>query len=264
MLHQLATFSIHWLSKLQQSWKKERSEVLGLLNHHNLYYSIEKNSGSDVVKIKNWNQSYRLRHATSDFITFKQVIIEEEYDWLMNMIKTVFKQDLTYIIDAGANIGLASSVFKRYFPDSAICALEPENENFKALNSNAEINNFNQFQAFKAGLWSKSCQLSVKKHFRDGRDWSFTVIENFNGDIQAYSVKGLAEKAGFPRVDLLKIDIEGSEFEVFKSAHSWKNMVKFIAVEVHEEFGHVQELSELLGNEFEYFKVNETYLFFRK
>ncbi len=264
MLHRIATTFIHLLSKLQKSWIKERSQALRLLEHHKLSYQIESGTNEDCIYIKKYKQSFILRHESSDFITFTQVIIGEEYDWLMNLLKTVFKADLKYIIDAGANIGLASLVFNRYFPEAQICALEPEDKNFASLKQNLESNRISANSVINGGLWSKSCNLEVKQDFRDGRDWSFSVAENPDGSVQAYGIEELIEKVKFPTIDLLKIDIEGSEFEVLKTSFNWIKKVKFLAIEIHEEFGTVEQIHQLIGDEFEYLKVNETYLFFRK
>lgn len=264
MIHQIATASIHWLSKLQKSWLKERSQVIALLNHRGLAFQIETGKEVDRIVIKNYNQTFILRHESSDFITFSQVILGEEYDWLMNLIKTIFKEELNYIVDAGANVGLASLVFNRYFPKSKICALEPEGNNFIALKQNLEDNSIDTQWIINGGLWSKSCNLEVRQDFRDGRNWSFSVVEKTGGSIQAYSVDELLTRTNFPTIDLLKIDIEGSEFEVLKSAPNWIDRVKFMAIEIHEEFGAVEQIHQHLGEEFDYLKVNETYLFFRK
>ena len=56
----------------------------------------------------------------------------------------------------------------------------------------------------------------------------------------------LLDQHGFDRVDLLKIDIEGSEFALFQGEMSWLDRVRRIAMEVHPAHGEVPALAELL------------------
>lgn len=54
----------------------------------------------------------------------------------------------------------------------------------------------------------------------------------------------LLAKHRIDRVDFLKVDIEGSEFDLFRSAGSWLGRVRRIGMEVHPRFGSVTELRE--------------------
>ena len=54
--------------------------------------------------------------------------------------------------------------------------------------------------------------------------------------VQAYSVKDLLWTYQFPRVDFLKIDIEGSEVEVLGTARDWIGSVSTMMVELHDRF----------------------------
>jgi FkbM family methyltransferase len=47
-------------------------------------------------------------------------------------------------------------------------------------------------------------------------------------------------------VDFLKIDIEGSEFDLFREAPEWLSKVNRIAMEVHPKFGLASDLQEKL------------------
>jgi hypothetical protein len=55
--------------------------------------------------------------------------------------------------------------------------------------------------------------------------------------------------ANLPRIDLLKIDIEGSEFALFaeEGNPSWLNKVRRIAMEVHPKFGSAASLGSTLA-----------------
>lgn len=57
-----------------------------------------------------------------------------------------------------------------------------------------------------------------------------------NTNPPVYTFKDLVEKHNIGRVDFLKIDIEGSEFDLFKDNIDWLSKVKLIAMEVHISF----------------------------
>src|SRR5260370_24702397 len=48
------------------------------------------------------------------------------------------------------------------------------------------------------------------------------------------------------QLDFLKVDIEGSEFDVFRAGSEWLSKVRRIAMEVHPEFGSASELQATL------------------
>ena len=63
---------------------------------------------------------------------------------------------------------------------------------------------------------------------------------------------------GIDIIDFLKIDIEGSEFDLFSKDTSWLEMTNVIAMEIHQEFGDVNKIKRVLyENGFETWYVNE-------
>jgi FkbM family methyltransferase len=57
----------------------------------------------------------------------------------------------------------------------------------------------------------------------------------------------LLDTYGIERVDFLKVDIEGSEFDLFAHADGWLNKVEKIAMEVHPSYGNVGDLIRALS-----------------
>ena len=56
------------------------------------------------------------------------------------------------------------------------------------------------------------------------------------GVVRAVTVKELLEHAGASRVDLVKIDIEGSELELFSENTDWVASVGMLVLELHDRF----------------------------
>jgi FkbM family methyltransferase len=120
---------------------------------------------------------------------------------------------------------------KRY-PKATIVALEPALSNFSMLVKNTR--SLTNVHAVNAGLWSKSCNLSIKNPNAD--NWSFQVTEDAHGTIGAMSVPDVMAAFNATRVDVLKMDIEGAEAEVMRHSSEWIAKVQHIVIELHERY----------------------------
>jgi FkbM family methyltransferase len=140
------------------------------------------------------------------------------------------------IIDAGANVGYSSVYFANRFPNTRILAIEPEVANCDMFAMNCAA--YPHIQLLRAGLWWKETNLRISNP--SATSWMFQVCEAEKGTpgaIQATTVPALMSQLAGQRVDLLKIDIEGSEKEVFEnSSDEWLGRVRTLAVETHDRF----------------------------
>lgn len=139
------------------------------------------------------------------------------------------------IIDAGANVGFAAVYFASRFPNASICAVEPEKNNFERLSENCAP--FQNITCVHGALTDRVKKLSLYND--EGRIDSFKVLSSSESSgehlLQGYSIPALLEKMGWSRIGLLKMDIEGSESEVFgNSFEDWINLVDMFAIEVHD------------------------------
>jgi len=194
---------------------------------------------------------YNLRLAGSDFEVFNQIILQDELKFVI-IYASQLKNSALQIIDCGANIGLATLAFKKSFPKAKIISIEPESSNYIQLCKNISDNNLSDVVAIEAGVWSEKTTLVPDLEFRDGSNWAFALKESEDSEAKGIPVDSLiniAATAGWSYVDLLKIDIEGSEFEIFRNVDKWQailDTVKIISIEVHEEKGSAAEIEEIL------------------
>lgn len=68
-------------------------------------------------------------------------------------------------------------------------------------------------------------------------------------DLKAFSIQHLIEKFKWDTIDILKMDIEGSEKEVFTNPNSdvsFLAITKCIAIEIHDEFDCRETIYEIL------------------
>ncbi len=179
------------------------------------------------IKIPNIKRCLQLRAQTSDIPTFLQIFKDKDYDILMNINPKL-------IIDGGANVGYASVFFANKFPKAKIIAVEPEESNFQILKENTA--SYQNIELIKSGIWNKDTYLKVKD-IGLGR-WGMTVEEVNSkepGSFKAVTIGQLLKCSGNKEIDILKLDIEGAEKEVFLDTYEeWLSKVNLLIIELHD------------------------------
>ena len=142
------------------------------------------------------------------------------------------------VIDAGANIGVSTRVLAERFPCASIVAVEIEDGNFALLESNTRC--LDRVEPVQAALWGEDCDL-VLEDGQDAENWSFRAArrEEAGGTASSRSVAGLRvstlmDRFDLEKADVLKIDIEGGEVEVFQDSDHWIDRVDAIMIEPHD------------------------------
>lgn len=194
-----------------------------------LKVGVKKNTarGEFAVGIPGVDAKTWIRKDTSDWIAFKQVFVWKEYEYPIPFSPAT-------ILDAGANVGYAAQWFARKFPQASIVSLEPESNNFSLLQKN--VSGYANVQPVKAGLWGRSCYLRIIP--TDRGNWAFRTEETQEetpGSIKALSIPEIMESNNWQTIDLLKMDIEGAEKNVFASnAERWLPRVRMMFLEMHD------------------------------
>lgn len=175
---------------------------------------------------KNIKYPIFLRHPSSDLLAYKQVYESPSYTFELDFVPNI-------IVDAGANIGLTSVYFANKYPNAKIISIEPEKNNFELLKKN--VSNYENIIALNAALWNENKEVDiVDPHLGS---WGFQVENNSGNSIQkinTFTVDKIMEMFDLPKINLLKIDIEGAEKEIFENPSAWINKVDVIAIELHE------------------------------
>ena len=168
-----------------------------------------------------------LRTGASDFPVFESVLVHRCYDIDYGVPpKTIF--------DCGANIGLTTVFYANRFPEAQIISVEPEAGNFQLLKKNTE--HYPNVNIYQNGLWNKATSLKVED--KGYNEWGFMLSETpagTPGAIEAITIPDLMRQQQCNEIDILKIDIEGSEKELFESNYeTWLPKVKTLVIELHD------------------------------
>ena len=169
-----------------------------------------------------------LRLGTSDLVTYISILRDAQYDFPVPAQPSV-------IVDAGANIGLASIWFARKCPNSRIFAIEPEPDNFAMLERN--VGTYSSIVPIRAALWNREGTVNIKpdpscaKYHR----WAWMTHEGPGESVRAVTIPSLMSEHGLDHIDILKVDIEGAEKEVFESC-DWISRISVLMIETHDSF----------------------------
>ncbi len=224
----------------------------------------QENATDFVAYYPDLKATIKLRkRPSSDLNVFSQIYQYQEYKAVVDAFQKSFPNDKKLnIIDAGSNIGLTSVYLSNYFSDSKFITIEPETSNFESMSFNIDVNGIENVVKVKGGLWSKNANLKIVNDFRDQKDWSVRVEETTeDGDLKAFSIQHLMKTSSIDTIDILKIDIEGSEKEVFMGINadvSFLPKTKCIAIEIHDEFDCREAINAILKEyNFECFESGE-------
>src|SRR5262249_47317322 len=117
------------------------------------------------------------------------------------------------VLDIGANVGAFTLLAARAAPQGRICAVEPETGNFALLQQNVALNRAQNVDLLQAAVGASEGRALVSS----GGILSSTVTDSGNAGQTVPQVTLASLVARLGEVDLLKMDCEGAEFDIFFS-----------------------------------------------
>ncbi len=204
----------------------------------------ERDRNLEIKRLKNFP---RYIPSKSTLLNF-EISFNDSASFLFNYLE-IFEQKVydfesskesPRIIDAGANIGLATLRFKMQHQNAKVIAIEADEEIIGHLESNIKSASLKNVQVIQAALWKTSGLISFDN---SGADSGKVNPNDGNKQIKAILLSDLITE----NTDLIKIDIEGAELEVLKEAKHKLHLVKRLFIEFHSFINHDQNLAELLG-----------------
>jgi FkbM family methyltransferase len=171
-----------------------------------------------------------------------------------NLIKKISKLDIKVIFDVGANVGNYTKILQELIPKSQIHCFELSKETFKILDKNLNggeggknifLNNF--------GLSNKICKTKYK-FYKKTNTFNSLNLRNIVNDkfkikiINVNTGDNYCKKKNITSIDLLKIDVEGCEFQVLEG---FKGMISQKKIKIIQfEYGYGNGDSKNLMRDF--------------
>jgi FkbM family methyltransferase len=189
----------------------------------------KKNRKNIYIKIRDY----------TDWQTLSQIFYNEDYNlerfarfneinkFYLKIIKSNKKP---LILDCGSHIGLASRYFSETFAKSKIIGLEPDKDNFKI----GKENNLNNQVEFKnAGIGSENGYGDIIDPGLGNN--SFRINFHDQKIVKIISVNYILNKLNKKiQPFIIKIDIEGSESNLFSKNTDWINKFPILIIELHD------------------------------
>jgi FkbM family methyltransferase len=203
-----------------------------------LAVNIRRKSGSarqtiHRLSLRSLEHPLHLREGRSDPYFFGQIFLDQEFAPSRGL-------DLSTVIDLGANAGLASVWFLNAFPRAKIVSVEANPANYPSLEANLHPYG-NRAILIQGAVWSRQTSLVLvpgrdegDAHVREAVPADDSSDLRPSGVIEGWDMPALMARGGFTSVDLLKMDIEGAEIELFQNgAERWLPSVRNLSVELH-------------------------------
>ena len=171
-------------------------------------------------------ENLTLRPNTKDKESVQQIFVQEQYAPLKGI------ENVKLIVDCGAYIGLASYYLATEYPKAEIIALEPDKLSYEqALTNISEHPSRTKITVYNLAVWPYPTAVYLE---RCERSWATQVTEATNKD-KTFAITLNQIQSMYDVIDILKVDIEGSEKYVFAENTQWLNYTRNIAIELHDE-----------------------------
>jgi FkbM family methyltransferase len=179
---------------------------VSLLFRSVVHHKVTRQAGISRVKLLDFYVHF-INH--SELLTlFEEIFVYQIYHFSSSDLNPL-------IIDAGSNIGLSALYFKTVFPNARVICIEPDDENFDLLKLNIEANGLSGVTAKCAALSNITGKNSLYKRHGAG-SLNATLIKSNNdvveGEVDCILLSDLIKEP----VDLLKLDVEGSEAKILE------------------------------------------------
>lgn len=165
-----------------------------------------------------------------------------------------FNKQNAVVVDIGANIGTFSLYVNHLNPQKnvKIYAIEASPENIALCKKNFQHNHISDYVLVEKAITGQN---GVVAFDMSGNFDGFKVSDNTSNGIQVESQKisTFCQNYNIKTIDLLKIDIEGSEFDIFQvDAEFIKKNVSVLLMEYHlsEKHSSVDGIVNALSDEF--------------
>jgi FkbM family methyltransferase len=194
------------------------------------YAATVRNPLSDesvVLPLRVGARVRRVRMRASDIYIIAEIFRERQYRLARPL------PPRPCIVDAGANIGIASTWFLLLHPDARILAVEPVSQNLALLEANLATDA--EVTVVKAALGAREGRVAMVMADSPAEHVVATQARGEPGEsVPCHRLDQVMDEHRVRRIDLLKLDVEGSELAVLEGLGARIGDVGAIVAEVHE------------------------------
>ena len=246
------------ISKILCDKHLERGEKIDFVRSYFKILKYKEKIESNEIKIKVFGYAISFPPFYPIFGQMREIFMNRVY-----FFKTERSNPL--ILDVGSNIGLTVLFFKKFYPDSLVYAFEPDPDNFKYLEKNVKQNKIKNIVLFNYGLSNFEgktkfyCPKTVTKEYSSSIRGSvfdntsfISKEETIEKIVEIKKLSNLIKENKMEIIDLLKLDVEGSEWAIMGDISPFLGNISNVFMEYHYDDKMIEEnpLSKII-HEFE-------------
>lgn len=167
---------------------------------------------------------FYFRDKTSDSAIIKSVLIDRSEYHLP-------KTDPKVIVDIGANIGVTAVLFSVAYPNAEIHCYEPHPVNYEILLKNSQPYKNLVLHQFALGNFNGEALLKDSNDPTNYAGYSFHDGRQVGTRVKVVRASDALLPLG--QIDIMKLDCEGSEYEIFQDFADHVTRAEFIMGEMH-------------------------------
>jgi FkbM family methyltransferase len=202
--------------------------------HHGWSSLANRVFGTEPVNVRLHSPAdlpFHYRPGTTDLLVLEQVFLDGEYD-----VEPIAPETIEYIVDLGSNIGVTAMFWAQRYPKARMVLVEPDPDNFRLLQRNTAAF---QDRCLLLNVAVSDCR-GETSFFRSEREYGHSILKGDDSVseicVQTLTVSDVIKEAGFPRVDFLKMDIEGGETLVMPTIDTWTHAPRYLIAELHPPY----------------------------
>jgi FkbM family methyltransferase len=142
------------------------------------------------------------------------------------------------VVDIGANIGTFSVYAAKVCGASRVISFEPFPDNYEMLRKNAEQNHLHMITCVNQAVAGSRGPRTLMLDSLDAGSHSIVggvvnVPSGRNVQVDCCTLEDVFQRFSLTKIDYLKIDCEGSEYEILENATSRLQQIGRISMETH-------------------------------
>ena len=187
-------------------------------------------------------QGRRFAARPADWNAVREVLIDGEYD----VVERVLDRERPNVADIGANIGMFALRVLAARPGATVHSYEPDPATHALLEENVRRNPDASWHSFRAAAH----RFTGTIRFASAATSTAGKVSASGTEVPSVSLHDVLERFGGERVDLMKVDIEGSEEALLTADPALLARVDTLLVELHPDLNDTDAVVSVLREAF--------------
>jgi FkbM family methyltransferase len=209
------------------------------------------------VKVPRYSRRFVIRRDETDIYVFEAVFIDDD-------IHVPELKNPRLILDGGANVGYTTAYLALEHPSAQVIAVEPHAGNCEIFRLNCR--GLHNVTLVEGALWMHAGFMRAEDAAAES--WKHTYAEAESptvGGCRAYTIDEIIASSESDRCDLLKLDIEGAELQLFSANEArWIDSVDIFLIESHSDAAEAAIRRACPADKFHISSIGEKLLIVRK